>query len=115
MPLSLTITGAVAARALPTKEQPHHAEDHTHAHPHEHNEEPVVEALRIYVDRINAAGGVNGKTINLLIEDDLAMPWKAAANTKKLLTENRAVLMLNASLPRPMLGLLLKQRMPACR
>ena len=86
MPLSLTITGAVAARALPTKEQPHHAEDHTHAHPHEHNEEPVVEALPIYVDRINAAGGVNGKTINLLIEDDLAMPWKAAANTKKLLT-----------------------------
>jgi len=97
MPLSLTITGAVAARALPTKEHPHHAEDHTHAHPHEHNEEPVVEALPIYVDRINAAGGVNGKTINLLIEDDLAMPWKAAANTKKLFTENRAVLKLNAS------------------
>ena len=35
---------------------------------------------------------------NLLIEDDLTLPWKAAANTRKLLTEDKAVLMLNASL-----------------
>jgi branched-chain amino acid transport system substrate-binding protein len=62
------------------------------------NYAPAVEALRIYVDRVNAAGGVNGKTINLLIEDDLALPWKAAVNAKKLLMENKAVLMLNASL-----------------
>jgi branched-chain amino acid transport system substrate-binding protein len=59
---------------------------------------PAVEALRIYLDRVNAAGGVHGKAINLLVEDDLAFPWKAAVNAKKLLTENEAVLMLNASL-----------------
>jgi branched-chain amino acid transport system substrate-binding protein len=32
---------------------------------------PVVEALRLYIDKVNAAGGVNGKPVNLLIEDDL--------------------------------------------
>ena len=47
---------------------------------------PAIEALRIYVDRVNAAGGVNGKKINLVIEDDSAQPSKAAANAKKLLT-----------------------------
>lgn len=59
---------------------------------------PAIEALRIYVDRVNAAGGVNGKKINLVVQDDSAEPSKAAANAKKLLTEDNAVLMLNASL-----------------
>ena len=47
---------------------------------------------------MNAAGGVNGKKINLVIEDDSAQPSKAAANAKKILTEDNPVLMLNASL-----------------
>ncbi len=59
---------------------------------------PAVEALRIYIDRVNTAGGVNGKKINLVIEDDSAQPSKAAANAKKLLTEDNPVLLLNASL-----------------
>lgn len=44
---------------------------------------PAIEALRIYVDRLNAAGGVNGKKIKLAIEDNSAQPSKAAANAKK--------------------------------
>jgi branched-chain amino acid transport system substrate-binding protein len=59
---------------------------------------PVVEALRLYIDKVNAAGGVNGKPVNLLIEDDLTLPWKAGANARKFLTKDGAVLMLNASL-----------------
>lgn len=59
---------------------------------------PAIEGLRIYVDRMNAAGGVNGKKINLVIEDDSAQPSKAAANAKKLITEDNQILMLNASL-----------------
>ena len=35
---------------------------------------PVIEMLRIYVDRLNAKGGINGHQINLLIEDDQAEP-----------------------------------------
>ena len=59
---------------------------------------PAVDALRIYIDRVNAAGGVNGKKIQLILEDDGAQPSKAAANTKKLITQDKAVLVVNASL-----------------
>src|SRR5690348_5456287 len=45
---------------------------------------PVIEMLRIYVDRLNAKGGIHGHRINLLIEDDQAEPSKAAANATKL-------------------------------
>jgi branched-chain amino acid transport system substrate-binding protein len=59
---------------------------------------PAVDALRIYIDRVNAAGGVNGKKIELILEDDGAQPSKAAANTKKLISQDKAVLVINASL-----------------
>src|SRR5579863_10090252 len=45
---------------------------------------PVIEMLRIYVDRLNAKGGINGHQVKLLIEDDQAEPSKAAANATKL-------------------------------
>ena len=53
---------------------------------------PAVDALRIYVDRVNAAGGVNGKRINLILQDDSAQPGKAAANAKKLLAQDNVIL-----------------------
>ena len=59
---------------------------------------PAVDAMRLYIDRVNAAGGVNGRKIKLVIEDDGAQPSKAAANTKKLITQDNVVLMVNASL-----------------
>ncbi len=59
---------------------------------------PAVDAMRIYIDRVNAAGGVNGKKITLMIEDDGAQPSKAAANAKKLIGQDNVVLMINASL-----------------
>ncbi len=59
---------------------------------------PAVDALRIYLDRVNEAGGVNGKKIQLIVEDDSAQPSKAAANTKKLITQDKVILMINASL-----------------
>ncbi len=59
---------------------------------------PAVEALRLYVERVNAAGGVNGKPIRLVIQDDAAEPSKAAANAKRLLTQENAILLIEASL-----------------
>ena len=59
---------------------------------------PAIEALRIYLERVNAAGGINGKKVSLVIQDDSAEPSKAAANAKKLLTQDNVVLMINASL-----------------
>jgi branched-chain amino acid transport system substrate-binding protein len=59
---------------------------------------PAVDALHIYIDRVNAAGGINGKKVNLIIQDDSAEPSKAAVNAKKLLTQDNVVLLLDASL-----------------
>jgi branched-chain amino acid transport system substrate-binding protein len=59
---------------------------------------PAVEALRIYMERVNAAGGIDGKRVNLILQDDSAEAGKAAANAKKLITQDNVILMLNASL-----------------
>jgi branched-chain amino acid transport system substrate-binding protein len=58
---------------------------------------PVIEMLRIYFDRLNAKGGINGHRINLLIEDDQAEPSKAAANATKLVRQENVVLLINSS------------------
>src|SRR5271169_572551 len=59
---------------------------------------PVIEMLRIYVDRINAKGGINGHHINLLVEDDQAEPSKAAANATKLIQQDNVMLLIDSSL-----------------
>jgi branched-chain amino acid transport system substrate-binding protein len=59
---------------------------------------PPIEAIRIYMERVNAAGGVNGKPVRLILQDDAAEPSKAAANAKKLITQDNVVLMINSSL-----------------
>jgi branched-chain amino acid transport system substrate-binding protein len=100
--LKATFFGAIAAcaLALPAAAQDAYIVGITAAltGPPSSTYAPAVDALRIYIDRVNAAGGVNGKKINLVIEDDGAQPSKAAANTKKLISEDNVVLMVNASL-----------------
>jgi ABC-type branched-subunit amino acid transport system substrate-binding protein len=59
---------------------------------------PAVEALRIYLERVNAAGGINGKKVNLVLQDDSAEPGKSTANAKKLITQDNVILLINASL-----------------
>ena len=59
---------------------------------------PAVEALRVYIERINAAGGINGKKVNLILQDDSAEPGKATANAKKLIGQDNVMLIMNASL-----------------
>jgi branched-chain amino acid transport system substrate-binding protein len=59
---------------------------------------PAVEGLRLYIDRLNASGGVNGKQVRLIMQDDGAEPSKAAANVKKLLTQDNVSLLINSSL-----------------
>jgi branched-chain amino acid transport system substrate-binding protein len=59
---------------------------------------PTVEAMKAYLDHVNARGGVNGKPARLVILDDSAEPSKAAANAKRLLAEEKVVLLMNASL-----------------
>jgi branched-chain amino acid transport system substrate-binding protein len=59
---------------------------------------PPIEGLRLYVDRLNAAGGVNGKKIQLIVLDDGAEPSKAAANAKRLITQDNVSLLILSSL-----------------
>ena len=59
---------------------------------------PVVDAMKAYLDHVNAKGGVNGRQIRLIVQDDGAEPSRAAANAKKLLAQDKVVMLINTSL-----------------
>jgi branched-chain amino acid transport system substrate-binding protein len=59
---------------------------------------PIVESMKAYIDSLNDQGGINGKPVRLLILDDQAQPSKAAANAKKLILQDKVVLLINTSL-----------------
>jgi branched-chain amino acid transport system substrate-binding protein len=59
---------------------------------------PVVDTLRAFFDQVNREGGINGKHVQLVIQDDQGQPSNAAANTKRLLTQANVMLMINTSL-----------------
>jgi ABC-type branched-subunit amino acid transport system substrate-binding protein len=59
---------------------------------------PVIEAMRAYVDQVNGKGGVNGRPIRLLIADNQGEPSKAAADAKKLIAQDKVILLINSSL-----------------
>ena len=48
---------------------------------------PFHQGAKMYFDRVNAAGGVNGRKIELVTLDDRGNAQAAAANTKKLLEQ----------------------------
>jgi ABC-type branched-subunit amino acid transport system substrate-binding protein len=58
---------------------------------------PVIEAMKAYLDHVNAKGGINGRPVRLIVQDDGAEPSRAAANAKKLLSDN-VVMLINTSL-----------------
>ena len=74
-----------------------------------------VEALRIYFDKLNAAGGINGKQVKLIILDDGAEPSKAAANAKRLLTQDNVQLMILSSFSSTFAPVSPKPSAPTCR
>jgi ABC-type branched-subunit amino acid transport system substrate-binding protein len=57
----------------------------------------AAEGLKIYIERINKSGGINGHQVTLIVQDDQGEPSKAAANAKKLLSDNVSLL-INTSL-----------------
>src|SRR6478736_3943998 len=48
---------------------------------------PFHAGAKLYFDRVNAAGGVNGRKIELVTLDDRGNPAQTAANTKKLIEQ----------------------------
>lgn len=49
--------------------------------------QPFHEGAKLYFDRVNAAGGVNGRKIELVTLDDHGSPALTVENTKKLLAQ----------------------------
>src|SRR6266571_4863663 len=102
MMLRPTLTGALvsAALALPAVAQDAYVVGVSAAltGPSASTNAPPIEGLRLYVDRLNAAGGVNGRKIQLVLQDDQGEPSKAAANAKKLITQDNVILLILSSL-----------------
>lgn len=55
-----------------------------------------VNALQMFKDEINAAGGINGKQIELIVEDDEANPEKTKTAFTKLATQDKVVAIVGA-------------------
>jgi len=58
---------------------------------------PVIDAMKAYLDHVNAKGGINGKPVRLIITDDAGEPSRAGANAKRLISE-KALMVVNSSL-----------------
>ncbi|RMH48997.1 MAG: ABC transporter substrate-binding protein [Alphaproteobacteria bacterium] len=59
---------------------------------------PAVEGLRVYLEGVNARGGIGGHRIELVLQDDGAEPSRAAANARRFATQDGVVMMINSSL-----------------
>ncbi|TLM98237.1 MAG: hypothetical protein FDZ75_02810 [Actinobacteria bacterium] len=59
--------------------------------------EPEKNTLEMEVERINAAGGVNGRPVELVIEDDATDEAKAVAATSKLIEQDGVVAVIGAT------------------
>src|SRR3990172_4046190 len=59
---------------------------------------PVIDGLKLYADQVNGRGGVNGKPIRLLIQDNQGEPSKAAADVKRFLSQDNVLAVINVSL-----------------
>ena len=59
---------------------------------------PMKDALDIYFKEVNAKGGINGHPVKIIFEDNVAQPSKAAAQAKKLITQDRVLLLMLCSL-----------------
>jgi ABC-type branched-subunit amino acid transport system substrate-binding protein len=51
-------------------------------------------AMKAYFDYLNENGGVNGRSINLKVEDDQYVPTQAVAKTNKLLLQDKVMALL---------------------
>lgn len=55
---------------------------------------PIKDALDIYFKEINTKGGINGHPVEIIIEDNANQPSKAVAQVKKLITQDKVVLII---------------------
>ncbi len=58
---------------------------------------PEARSMRMMVDQINAAGGIHGQQIDLIIKDSAASPDKAISFAKQLIEEEHVIAILGPS------------------
>jgi branched-chain amino acid transport system substrate-binding protein len=54
---------------------------------------PTVNAAKIVIDKVNASGGINGKKVELLVEDDVCKPEVATNTATKLVSDGAQVVL----------------------
>ena len=59
---------------------------------------PAVEGLRLYIDALNANGGIDGRNVQLIVLDDSGEASRGAVNARRLLNQEEVSLLINASL-----------------
>lgn len=62
--------------------------------------------LQLAVDEVNAKGGIHGRKLRVLFEDDAFSPTKALGAVKKLVEDNKVFMIFGASGSNPTLGTL---------
>lgn len=58
---------------------------------------PMVDLFKAYIGKVNAEGGINGHPIQVIYEDDRAEAPRSITNAKKLLEQDKVVLLINTS------------------
>ncbi len=64
------------------------------------NYAPEAEGTRLYIDFLNAKGGINGHPVKLVIEDGKSDPAKSAAVAKKLIVQDKALALMGLGFSR---------------
>jgi ABC-type branched-subunit amino acid transport system substrate-binding protein len=62
------------------------------------NYAPIIEGIQAYLEHLNGKGGINGKPVRLIVQDDQGEPSRAAANAKKLIAQDAVLVLMNTSL-----------------
>ena len=78
------------------------------------NYAPESEGTRLYIDALNAKGGINGHPVKLIIEDGKSDPAKSVAVAKKLIVEDKALALMGLGFSRaqpPVIELAAKTRL----
>jgi branched-chain amino acid transport system substrate-binding protein len=57
---------------------------------------PTAEAMRIYFDRVNRNGGINGRQVKFIALDDQGEPSRGATNARRLVTQDKVNVLIGA-------------------
>jgi branched-chain amino acid transport system substrate-binding protein len=79
------------------------------------NYAPDSEGFRLYMDVVNAGGGINGHPIEVIIEDGKSDPSRSAAVAKKLIFDDKVLAIIGLGFSRshpPVLALAKKEGVP---